>query len=121
MAVEIGEAREKWGWDVWHQAEEYANNLSHETKPFYLVYAAKQDRQYSGVFRQGFRFYRRRPPKLLGILVWYCDHRHSLFKFVPELSLPPDVPVNPDLLSKKSSDELPSVMEKGREMNVLLS
>ena len=118
---EIGESRDAWGLDVMKKAEEFANNLKSETKPFYIVFAAKQDKTTPGLFRQAFRFYRQRPPRVLGLLVWYCDHKKALFKFVPELSLPPDVPVDPSLLSTKSCDELPSVMEKGKEMNVLLS
>jgi|WetSurMetagenome_2_1015567.scaffolds.fasta_scaffold255005_2 hypothetical protein len=121
MAQEIGESRDAWGRDVMAKAEEFANGLKNDTKPFYIVFAAKQDKAYPGLYRQAFRFYRQRPPKMLGILVWYCDHSKSEFRFVPELSMPPDVPVDPNLLSTKREDELPSVMEKGKEMNVLLS
>ena len=121
MAQEIGESREAWGRDVMARAEENANNLKSDLRPFYIVYAAKQDKIHPGLYRQSFRFYRQRPPKMFGILVWYCDHSKSIFRFVPELSLPPDVPVNPDLLSKDKADELPSVMQKGEELNAILS
>jgi hypothetical protein len=121
MSVEIGEAREAWGKDVWKAAENYANAMKSDREPFYIVFAAKQDKTKPGVFRQSFRFYRQRPPKMFGILVWYCDHSKSLFKFVPELSAPPDVPLDPKLLSKDGAEELPSVMEKGKELNALLS
>lgn len=121
MAQNIGESREAWGLDVWAKAEEYANGLKHDRKPFYLVYAAKQDKAHPGVFRQSFRFYRQRPPRIIGILVWYVDHAKGEFRFVSELSIPPDVPLDPELLSKKSEDQLTGVMEKGQEMNVLLA
>lgn len=121
MPVEIGEAREALGRDVWQMAEDFASNLKSDKKPFYVVYAAKHDRHNPSVIRQSFRFYRQRPPKIIGLLVWYADHSKGIFRFVPELSIPPDVPIDPNLLSKDSKDELPSVMEKGQEMNVLLA
>lgn len=121
MTQTIGESVEAWGLDVMKMAENYAQGLKRDKKPFYIVYAAKQDKHYEGAFRQSFRFYRQRPPKLLGVLVWYVDHPKGIFQFVPELSFPPDVPIDPSLLSTKTEDQLPSVMEKGESMNVILS
>ena len=121
MAQEIGESREQWGWNVWHKAEDIANNLKSDKKPFYIVFAAKQDKSQPGTFRQGFRMYRDKPPKLLGILVWYVDHTKGIFELVPELSIPPDVPLDPELLSKKSEDALGEVMAIGQKMGVILS
>lgn len=121
MAQEIGESREKWGWDVWHMAEDFANNMKSEVRPFYIVYAAKPDRSNPSIFRQTMKAYYQRPPAMLGILVWYVNHPLGEFRFIPELSAPADVPLNPELLSEKAEDALPSVMEKGNKMGVLLS
>jgi hypothetical protein len=120
MPIEIGEAREKWGWDVWKQAEDIANNMKSSERPFYIVYAAKPDRARPDAFKQAFKMYKSRPPKILGILVWHIDEQGD-FSFVPELSLPPDVPLDPNLLSTKSQDSFSTVMEKGEKTNVLLS
>lgn len=126
MAQEIGESRDSWGLNVMKMAEDFANNMKSEVKPFYIVYAAKMDPHESkrvgkGVYRQTMKAYYSKPPLMLGILVWYVNHPLGEFKFCPELSAPPDVPVDPELLSKKSEDALPSVMEKGKELNVLVS
>ena len=126
MAQEIGESREAWGWNVMKMAEDFANNMKHEVKPFYIVYAAKQDHAQSkktgkGVFKQAIKAYYDRPAAMLGILVWYVNHPMGEFRFMPELSAPPDVPVDPSLLGEKAEDALPSVMAKGKDMNVLLS
>ncbi len=121
MAQEIGESREKWGQDVWAQAEEYANNLKHDREPFYIVFCAKPDKNQPNQFRQAFRFYRQPPPKVIGLLVWRVDHANGIFEFVPGLSIPPDVPIDTSLLSKDKADELPSVMEQGEKMQVLLA
>ena len=126
MAQSIGESRETWGWDVWHMAEDFANNMKKERRPFYIVYAAKQDKPASekqgvGVYRQTMKAYFSRPPKLLGILVWYVDNRSGIFDFVPELSSPPDVPLDPSLLSDKAEDASARVSEQGKKMNVIVS
>lgn len=118
---EIGESRDAWGRDVWNKAEEFANGLKSDKKPFYIVYAAKQDKAKPNQFRQAFRFYRQRPPKIIGLLVWYVNHLEGSFKFVPELSIPPDVPLDPALLSTDSKDQNPSIMKKGEEMKILLA
>jgi hypothetical protein len=126
VAQEIGESREKWGWDVMKMAEDFANNMKSEVKPFYIVYAAKLDPHQSkkmgrGVFKQALKAYYTRPAPMLGILVWYVNHPLSEFRFCPELSAPFDVPVDPSLLSEKAEDALVAVMEKGKELNVLAS
>lgn len=118
---EIGESREQWGLSVWRQAEDIANNLKSDTEPFYIVFAAKQDRNKEGTFRQGFRMYRQKPPKLIGVLVWYVDNSKGIFELVPELSIPPDVPLDESLLSTNSSDASTAIMEVGQKMGVLLS
>ena len=126
MAQEIGESREKWGSDVMKMAEDFANNMKSEVEPFYIVYACKYDAPNSkkygkAIFKQAMKAYKEKPSAMLGILVWYVNHALSEFKFCPELSAPPDVPVDPNLLSEKASDALPTVMAKGKAMNVLLS
>jgi hypothetical protein len=126
MAQEIGESREIWGWDVMKMAEDFANNMKSEVKPFYIVYAAKLDPYQSkkmgrGVYKQAMKAYYTRPAPMLGILVWFVNHPLGQFMFMPELSAPPDVPVDPSLLGEKAEDALPTVMEKGKALNVLVS
>lgn len=126
MVVEIGEAREQLGRDTWRLAEEFANNMKHDKRPFYIVYAAKYDPHVSttlgtGAFKQAFKAYYQRPPAILGILVWYVDNNLGKFEFVPELSAPPDVPIDPNLLSDKASDASSRVMVQGEKLHALVS
>lgn len=126
MAQEIGESREQWGRDVWALAENFANTMKSEVKPFYIVYAAKYDPHQSeklgrGVYKQAIKAYFNRPPAILGILVWYVDNAQGIFQFVPELSAPPDVPLDPRLLSDKASDASERVAAQGESMKVLVS
>jgi len=121
MATEIGEAREKWGMDVMKMAEDFANKMSKEVRPFYIVYACKSDKSDGSVFRQAFKAYYDRPPAILGILVWYVNHPLGQFDFVPELSAPPDIPIDPSLLSDKASDASERVAGQGKKLKILMS
>lgn len=126
MAQEIGESREAWGLDVMKMAENFANNMKHQRDPFYIVYACKEDKPASerlgkAVFKQAMKAYQGRPPAMLGILVWYVDHDAGVFKFCPELSAPPDVPLDQSLLSDKASDVSERVAAQGEKLNALVS
>lgn len=120
-AQEIGESRETWGWDVWRQVEDFANAMRDEVRPFYVVYACKPDTQHKGVFRQAIKAYYKRPNPILGILVWFVNHPLGEFRFIPELSSPPDIPLDPQLLSDKSEDMSPRVAHQGERLKVLVS
>ena len=123
---EIGESREKWGRDVMKMAEEFCNSMKDEVKPFYIVYACKEDRGMSNMlgrsaFKQAMKAYYQKPPAMLGILVWYVNNPEGEFRFVPELSSPPDVPIDPSLLSDKASDVSERVMAQGQKLKALVS
>ena len=126
MAQEIGESREKWGWDVMQMAEDFANNTKSEVRPFYIVYACKEDKGMSkkmgrSTFKQAMKAYYDKPPAILGILVWYVNHPKGEFRFLPELSSPMDVPLDERLLSEKASDVSDRVASQGAKLNVLVS
>jgi hypothetical protein len=121
MSVEIGEAREKWSADVIELVTEFAHKMKHVKEPFYIVFHAKADKGYENTFRQTIKAYYERPPFVLGLLVWYVDHKKSEISFVPELSSPPDVPLDPNLLSDKAEDAFSRVMAQGDKAKILLS
>lgn len=126
MAQEIGESREAWGKDVMKMAENFANNMKHRREPFYIVYACKEDRGASQrlgrtAFKQVMKAYPSKPPAMLGILVWYVNHGTGEFRFEPELSAPPDVPLDPSLLSDKASDASDRVAAQGEKLKALVS
>jgi hypothetical protein len=126
MAQEIGESREAWGWDVLRMVEDFSNNMKKETKPFYIVYACKEDKGASQrlgrpAFKQVVKAYYDKPPALLGILVWYVDHAAGEFTFCHELSAPHDVPLDPRLLSDKASDASDRVSAQGEKLKALVS
>ena len=121
MAQTLGESREALALDVWKMAEEFANDMKHVTEPYYIVYHAKHDKNKPGVIRQAIKAYFKRPNLMIGLLVWYVDNQNGIFSFVPELSSPPDIPVDPKLLSDKAEDALPTVMAQGKKLGVIWS
>lgn len=121
MTQEMGESREAWGSDVMKMAEAFANMLKTRKEPFYIVYACKPDAARHGVFRQTMRAYAEKPSAMLGILVWYVNHGLGEFHFCPELSAPPDVPLDPSILSTQTSDMSDRVAGQGEKLNVLIS
>ena len=126
MAQEIGESREAWGRDVMQMAEEFAHHMSKEMRPFYIVYACKEDRGMSNrlgrsTFKQAMKAYLDKPPVMLGILVWHVNNATGEFRFCPELSAPPDVPLDERLLSDKASDASERVAAQGEKLNALVS
>ena len=126
MTQNIGDSRETWGLDVMKMAEDFANNMNQERRPFYIVYACKEDKGMSNklgrpAFKQAIKAYYDKPPVMLGILVWYVNHVSGEFRFCPELSAPHDVPIDPSLLSDKASDASERVMAQGEKLKVIVS
>lgn len=117
MTYELGEIREAMAQGCWNMVEDFANSMKSEDKPFYIVFFAKPDNSVNGI-RQAIKAYYKRPAKLLGILVWYVNHPMGIFQFVPELSSPPDIPLDPTLLSDRSEDQFSSIAGKGKELGV---
>ncbi len=131
MSQELGETRDQMALDCWSQAEKIAEERKNDTRPFYIIYAAKPDPALqgaivrglvaSGGIRQSFKLSYERPPFVLGMLVWFVNNPLGIFEFVPQLSSPPDVPLDPSLLSVRKEDQMESLMEKGKKINVLVS
>lgn len=131
MVETLGDLREMMGWGAMLKAEKIANENRNIDGPFYIVMGAKADPhlrgsivngQYcSGGLQEHWVVTNLRPPKVLGILVWYVDHKLGVFEIVEELSLPPDIPLDPSLLSDRSEDQCHSVMQTGKDNQVLLS
>lgn len=124
MVQTLGESREALALDVWKMAEDFASNMKREVKPFYIVYHAKPAKgtfQGKLAIRHAMKAYYDRPKLMVGLLVWYVNNPLGEFRFIPELSSAPDVPTDPSLLSKKADDALPTLMEKGEKLGILLA
>ncbi len=120
MVQQLGETRDEMAMDCMRLVEDFANKMKSEVKPFYIVFFAKPDANVNAV-RQTVKAYYHRPAKLLGLLVWYVNNPLGIFDFVPELSSPPDIPLDPSLLSTRSAESYSGVMQTGKDLNVLVS
>ena len=130
MTELLGEVRDAMAMDVWKQAEHIASLNKHIVRPFYILYTAKVDpalnganvrgKRTDGGIRQSFRISYDRPPFVLGMLVWFVNNTCGIFEFVSLLSSPPDIPLDPKLLSTKSEDQAPALMEKAKDMNKVI-
>lgn len=121
MPINIGDVREDLGWETLNRVEDYANKHKNLDQPFYIVVCAKTDRLKPGQINATIQHYFERPPKMLGLLVWYVDSHRGILEFLPELSFPPDIPLDPALLSENPKDCSESVAQKGEDLKVLLS
>lgn len=127
MKLEMHELRENMAQDCWAIAEGIASDRRHDPKPFYIMYSAKVDpalagadawgKRVEGGIRQSYRLSYDKPPFVLGMLVWFVNNPLGVFEFVSELSSPPDIPIDPSLLSTDSYDKSYALMDKAKEMN----
>lgn len=130
MTEKLGDVRDAMAEDCWAIAEGIANDRRSDPKPFYIMYSAKVDpslagadawgKRVAGGIRQSFKLSYDRPPFVLGMLVWFVNGPMGIFEFVSELSSPPDVPIDPSLLSTKSYDQSYALMDKAKEMNKVI-
>ncbi len=127
MTEELGAVREAMARDCWAMAERIAHDRSKDDKPFYIIYSAKVDpaltgadawgKRVAGGIRQAFRLSYERPPFVLGMLVWYVNNPRGIFEFVSDLSSPPDIPIDPSLLSTRREDTSYALAEKAEKLN----
>jgi hypothetical protein len=130
MSEQLGPIRDQMAFDCMAIAEGIAEDRSHDPKPFYIIYSAKVDpalagadawgKHVAGGIRQAYRLSYDRPPFVLGMLVWYVNAPLGIFQFVPELSSPPDIPIDPSLLSTRSEDFSYALAGKAKEMNKVM-
>lgn len=121
MKLEMSEIRDALSLEALSMVEKCVNELKSEDRPFYIVVCAKADNNNPGHINATIQHYFERPPAMLGLLVWYVDQTKGIVDFIPELSFPPDVPIDPTLLSDDPKDCSARVAESGEKMKVLLS
>jgi len=119
MVQEIGETRDQMSLGLVQEIEKVVDNLKAETEPYYIVFAAKPDKGQANTIKTAIKMYRDVPPGILGILVWYVDNSKGIFEFKPALSSPPDVPVDPSLLSTNKQDLFPHIAKQGQILQVV--
>lgn len=118
MIYEMSEIREPMAQGCVDYVMDFINNMSHIKEPFYVVYHASVDRLNPNRINQTVKAYHSKPPEMIGILVWYVDNKLGICDFRPDLSAPPDMPINPAFLSDDPQDLIVRVAEKGKRTNL---
>jgi hypothetical protein len=131
MVDTLGDLRDAMAIAAHNKAASIANDLKNEVKPFYIMCVAKTDPHLRGAIvnglhtnggiRESWRWTHARPPKMIGMLVWFVNNPLGIFEIVEELSLPPDIPLDPSLLSDRSEDQNYGIMQQGKNNRVLIS
>lgn len=122
MAIPMmGDFRESLGLEVCQTVEKYANKIPSSDMPCYIVVCAKTDRYKPGQINASIQHYKDRPPKYFGLLIWYVDRDKGILDFVPELSLPPDIPLDPKDMSTDPKDAYSRIVDMGQSSGVILS
>jgi len=117
VTQELGETSSAMSQNLLKMVEETARDTKKNT-PFYIVFHAKADKVAGNAIRQAIAVYDLVPKNFLGILVWYVDKLKGILEFKPDLSSPPDLPVDPSILTGDFSPELAT---KGKRLHVLAS
>lgn len=120
--LRMGDVREDLGWKLMNKVEELVNKLSEIRDPYWIVFHAKPDKFSHGKINATIQHYFQEPPKnILGLLVWYVDNSIGKFELLSDFSSPPDVPLDPSVLSDKKEDFSVDVAKRGEKLKVLSS
>lgn len=114
---EMGETREPMARDCWSQAQEiaemYSKILDHD---FWVLYAAKAHVSIPNAIVAGWDVVAKRPPApILGVLVFKWDKKERKLEVDTRLSMPYDVPLEDDELSKSDKDSFESLESVARK------
>lgn len=118
MTYEMGEVREEMAQGCVDYVMDFIHAMRNIKEPFYAVYHANVDKLTPNKINQTVKAYHAKPPAMIGILVWYVDNKLGICDFRPDLSAPPDMPINPAFLSDDPKDLIVSVAQQGKRINL---
>ncbi len=116
--MQMGDVRESMAQGCMDYVHDFVHKMSHIKEPFYVVYYATVDRLTPNKINQTVKAYHQKPPFMIGVLVWYVNNRLGICDLVPELSSPPDYPIDPKFLSDDPKDLIVSVAQQGKRTNL---
>jgi hypothetical protein len=119
---EMGETREPMAYDCWqdakHLAEKYSKKMKHD---FWVLFAAKPHVQHKNAIVAGWDIVAMRPSRaMVGVLVFKWTHKDKELTVDMELSLPYDVPICEDELSKYVDDFTPTLATAAKRSGSIL-
>jgi len=119
---EMGETREPMALDCWTAAQEIAERYAEVfDRDFWILYAAKPDVVVKNQIRAAWEVCIKRPMNcIVGVLVFHWDNKKKKLFVDTVRSLPYDVPIHEDEMSKDVRDYVPTLERAARESGAIL-
>lgn len=119
---EMGETREPMATDCWADAQRLANLYSNTLKhDFWVLYAAKPHATEPNTLVAGWEVIAKRPPQgMVGVMVFKWNHKKKTLEVDAQCSLPPDVPLYEQELSKNEKDFVGTVASAGKQSGAIV-
>lgn len=118
----MGETREPMAFDCWADAnrlaEKYAKRFNHD---FWVLFAAKPHVKNKNAIVMGWEVVAKKPPKaMVGVLVFKWSHKDQRLTVEKDISLPYDVPLSDEELSRNEKDFIPTIAEAAEKSGSIL-
>jgi len=119
---EMGETREPMAYDCWTAAQEIAEKYAGVfNRDFWIMYAAKPDVVVKNQIRAAWEVVIKRPINcIVGVLVFHWDNNKKRLLVDTVRSLPYDIPIQEDEMSKDARDYIPTLEKAARESGSIL-
>lgn len=118
----MGETREPMAMDCWGDAnrlaESYAKRMNRD---FWILFAAKPHQAHKNALVMGWEVIAKRPTQaMVGVMVFKWNNQDKRLEVEEDLSLPFDVPIDRDEMSRDTADYIPSVERAAKKSGSIL-
>lgn len=119
---EMGETREPMARDCWYDAQRLAGIYSKQLHmDFWILFAAKPHVRDRNAIVMGWEVLPHRPPRaMVGVMVFKWSHKDKRLTVETDLSLPYDVPLDDEELSRNEEDFVPTVAKAAEKSGSIL-
>jgi hypothetical protein len=119
---EMGETREPMAYDCWQDAHRLAHLYNRVLqRDFWVLFAAKPHVKNRNSIVMGWDVTVKRPPQaMVGVMVFKWSYKDQCLTVEADLSLPYDVPLSDEELSRNDKDFVPSVARAAEKSGSIL-
>ncbi len=119
---QMGETREPMSKDCWGDACRLAEKYSEKfQRDFWVMFAAKPHQTVKNGIVMGWEVIAKRPPAaMVGVMVFKWIHKDQRLIVETDLSLPYDIPLDEEELSRDSKDIIETVAKSAKKSGSIL-
>lgn len=119
---QMGETREPMAFDCWEDANRLARSYADKMqRDFWILFAAKPHVSQKNAMVMGWEVIAKRPScAMVGIMVFHWVHKDRRLIVDTGRSLPYDVPISEEEMSKQSKDVIHTVEKAAKESGSIL-